>query len=104
MPQCQECSELGTLRITEISGGKPVDRWFCKSHSPASLNELADHWNSLFGWLATYLRANGRMPTLPEISGQSEFAAFVAVPNQSNSEEWIDWLRTETQKRMAVAV
>ena len=79
--QCEACSEPGTVHITEVRAGKPVDRNFCERHAAEALGvpESAREWEPFIGWVVAHFKEHGTFPTAAEVSQQGGIGARMAT-------------------------
>jgi hypothetical protein len=67
--QCEKCDERGAVRITEMFGGKPVDRFFCMPHAKRELGvQISPEWEALLDWIAAQFKQHGALPSAAQIA------------------------------------
>ena len=101
--QCEKCGESGTVRITEIVAGKPVDRFFCKPHAREELGvRRSEEWEALGDWIAAYFKQHGTLPTAAEIAPHGQAGRSMAQFVEHCPEDSRQFMRDRLRDRLAI--
>lgn len=100
--RCEKCAELGTVRITEILAGKPVDRFFCKPHARQELGvRTSQEWEALLDWITAHFKQHGTLPSALEIARQGEAGTRLAEFANHCPEDSRQLMRDAVRERLA---
>jgi len=72
--KCQQCDKFATFHITELTGGKPVERHLCEDHAREYLSESSEQnaaTATLAASLAQNIALNQAVENLQEIDQQT---------------------------------
>jgi hypothetical protein len=99
--QCEICHGPGTEHITEIDGGKIVNRCFCPQHAHGHLGVSEQEWTEFYDWIAPYFKQHGKLPPIDEIAKHDKLGAGYANGIRDGWEGVLKYIQIEIQKHLS---